>query len=740
MEYPSIYLDNTSSAAKRRNNHSYTPSKRVPVDVSTRFTPWDGTLPSSIQTYTAPDFSQIKHWLHKSSHRPILHNPFSELYEPPQVHEYPHKFPPPLPSNPTAGSYKTLYPPDAAFNPEIGTIVIPRHHKDTDFLLLISTTNNPTVPPTGPSSLLARFLVCYRILVSQIPALRGQLSHQSGFPDAQTILLPDSTPRTFPLFLLQLPQVSLDAIFTIFTILHSRFPTSWASKNIPLSTLHEIAQAVFILELQGTPTLLKIRTTLLPTLTRHANINTPPSNHPNIAKWLFIAKTFAIEPHFSSLWANLTVSTWRFTKDSIAVDRYLPQTSLSSSPSQEENYKHGNYYYISDLQPALTKALEISRTRFLHDILHHWSWFRSKYHLPPHQSATFSTILSATATIDTSALELKDQIFAYADKFLEYQRFLSLLSPGKELNPTVMNDIQTLKDDITACFEQVESRDVFGDKTIVGIESYLPVPTSPQQQEEEILETPLELDPISGLYPGIFTFQTSPDSNLIYYLHNPPPKRQTILFGKPATPMKVLILLAVIYLELCCTFLNISFATGFEARITFYSLIFSIVRSKPLLKEYITTFSRLQRINNQKSLENYELEKKSQIFNWMDSMDPNNSQERVELRPRGTDAKIGSSWRKYTPLEGYQEKETEENLFLMARRKVIIDQFRAERLRRWYKEGKDRYGRLPGDEGFGSDKPGTAGGDEEEERRGVWATRLNILEIGKGLQSTSKTY
>ncbi|KAK6495072.1 hypothetical protein TWF481_003099 [Arthrobotrys musiformis] len=682
MDAPSIY-DHPRYSYDRMNTKPRPPKTRITL--SKYFFPWDGTLPQTCITPN-PQYQRVKHWLHKSSRRPVIDNPFSQENEDktePPPPEYPYEYPPPFDTD-AAKNLKRVLPSTSTFHNDIGTIVIPRHHDSADFLLIISQTENDAAPPKGPSAIVARFLVCCRTVRYHIPSLRAQSAYGS-FVDGQRIPLPGGKDKVYPFFLFQLPQTCLTSLWIILTILHSRFPKAWERLDMPLSLLYNISKSIQVLEISDTQSVDLIKQKLLYTLTRHASQFTPPSNTPDISKWMTIAKTFSINTNFPSLYAHLIVSTCRFTPSSKTVDRYLPPTQTAGEGT---TFKYGNWYPLSLLPTSLRTSLTTDRVRFLHGMIHPWSWFRSKYHFPTQPSGTFSSILSTNTTFDASALDLRDKITKYADDTLKYQTHIATITPGTagELSARVISDITALKDDITTPFEEVESRDVSHNRTKVPASQYLtpqpPPPLHPPYQ------TPLEIDPISGLTPTIFLYQSGPNNSLIYWRNLPPvtnsiPKYTTILSLKISS-LLLLSLLLQFYIELASLLQTHRFAT-FETRVTVWVLILVYHLSTTTAP----TLERQQRINLQKELDEEELDETAHAYAWTDISTPGSH------KPKAMGVRVGYGWKKFTPAEDYPE-----NIYLAARKEAEVRRFKRERVERWKKEGRDRKGRLPGDEGF----------------------------------------
>ncbi|KAK6498218.1 hypothetical protein TWF506_004458 [Arthrobotrys conoides] len=674
------------------------------INMAKHFIPWDGSLPTTFLTSQPHvDTPKIKHWLHRSSKRSVIKNPFGPGYQdseqPPM--EFPHPYPQPLRHD--VSEFRRILPLSALFHNQLGTIVIPRHHNTSDLLLLVTHTDTATVPPKGPSSLLARFLVCSRTVLHYIPSIRGQASHQSTFHDGQRFYLPDGTNRIYPFFLFKLPQTDLTSLWLILTIIHQRFPTSWSNLDLPLPLLYNICKTLDILEISGTSTVHLIRQKLLYTLTRHAHLHHPPSDTPDIAMWLYIAKTFSISTNYSSLWAHLVLTTWRFTPSSHAVDRYTPDPPHPPST----NFKYGNWYWISHLPATLRQTLDQDRTTFLNTLLTPWSHFRSRYNLPYQSTATATTILNTTSsTIDFSAMDLKSHLLDYATDILTYHTNRSLVfnGPNKPLNPRILTDIITFQSTIQNCFSQVRSRDINNNPINVTDDQYLSTNTTPLYPP---FQTPPELDPSSSsLEPTIFMYQSGANNNLIYWRNEPPSTdllpKSMVLFSRKFQTQYICFFLTQIYIELFSLLNSRNFAT-LDLRITLWLLLGAYYLNRSTIKNFYALQKQSQKRREDEEL----LETKAINYNW--SMDDEFSVP-GSINPKGTPARIGHDWRKFTPWEGYPE-----NTLLAARQEFEIRKFKRERAERWRKEGRDKWGRLPADEGFGVPPPPREDGAEEAE-------------------------
>ncbi|KAF3278897.1 hypothetical protein TWF970_004442 [Orbilia oligospora] len=706
IDVPSIY-EATEQSRVRRQTVPIPPRTRI--NMARRFMPWDGSLPTrmlhSQEVFDEADHElpKVKHWLHKSSHRPVIKNPFGPGYQdseqPP--FEFPHPYPQALRHD--VSGFRRILPLSALFQTQLGTIVIPRHHNTADFLLIVTHTDTSTIPPTGPSALLARFLVCSRTVLHYIPSIRGQASHQSNFYDGQRLNLPDGTNRIYPFFLFKMPQTDLTSLWIILTIIHQRFPTAWSTLDLPLPLLFNICKTMDILEISGTSTVNLLRQKLLYTLNRHAELFHPQaSNTPDVAMWVYIAKTFSIPTNFSALWAHLIISTWRFTSSSHAVDRYTPPPPHHTST----NFKYGNWYWISHLPESLRAALQEDRTRFLNKMLTPWSNFRSIYHLPSQSAASAATILTLNSDIDGSALDLKDHILGYADQVLAYHNTRSLMMnhPNRPLNPRIMSDITRLKSTVQDCFSQIPTRDINNNLITISHQD-LELPGNFQAPLYPPLQTPPELDDLSSrLEPTIFTYQSGANYNLIYWRNSPPSSSllpgKTRLFGYTIPTIWIFGLLTQFYIELSSLFASLRFAS-LDLRSTLWLLLCVYY----LHRSTIMAYHAIRQRSAQRQRDDEVLESFAENYNW--SMDDSFSAP-GSVNPKGTPARIGPDWRRFTPLENFPD-----NTYLAVRKEMVVNQFRAERARRWAKEGRDRWGRLPTDEGFGVPPPGPGDGKEE---------------------------
>ncbi|KAK6334487.1 hypothetical protein TWF730_003702 [Orbilia blumenaviensis] len=723
----SIY-ESAHPSRDRKRLHPIPPKSRL--NLSNHFIPWDGTLPTQKISPNTP--FPPRHWLHLSPSHHNLKTPFSAGYQDPEPAplEFPHRHPRPLRPYDTSNIRYTI-PSSAAFASDLGTIVIPRHHNSTDLLLLISQSSTTTAPPQGTTALLARFLVCSRTVLHYIPAMRGQASHNPVFQDGQEITLPDNAgSRIFPFFLLQLPKVDLTSLWLILTILHHRYPIAWCDLDLPFETVYNLAKTLHILEMDETEGINIIKSRLCHTLSRHAEgFKIPADKTPNLGKWVFIAHTFGIEEGYSQLWANMVATTWRFTEGSIAVDRYTnPNSSRRNSSSTIPSIeKYGNYYWTDALSATLKTELITDRARLLTTIRNHWACFRSRYHLPGQQAGSFADILSATKPYDGSAMDLRDHILAYADNVSAVHQQMAAVS-GRGLNPNVMADVGRIKAEVEGCFDVVEGRDTAGNRIWIPREEYL----SPQhitgqtprgQGEGGELRTPPELDDLSPLHhQTMYVYQSG---ELVYWRNHPPPAIRIA----PATPYntifsRVRLSWSLVAFLVFCAYTEAMLyvageSTSVDSRVT-PLLLWGVYY---LTKVVVFSRERERRMREKEEAEERELERTAKAFKWVPPPTSSNGTgtgtDNAASCLKGTVARNGLDWTRYTPLEAVPE-----NLLHLARREAAVGKFREERARRWRREGRDRWGRLPGERGYGVvPLPPVlfnvhTAEEEEEERRG----------------------
>ncbi|KAK6347438.1 hypothetical protein TWF718_005279 [Orbilia javanica] len=691
MNHPSIY-DATQQSRIRASQTPRPPKTRI--NMANRFIPWDGTLPTTgVHTN---DTEKFKHWLHKSSKRVTVESPFNaenadDTEDLPL--EYPHAYPEPL--RHVVGDFRRVLPHNTAFQKELGNIVIPRHHNSADLLLMVSQTNNLVTPPKGPEALLARFLVCSRTVLYHIPALRGQASHQSSFHDGQTLALPDGITRVFPFFLFKLPQTDLTSLWIILTILHQRFPKAWETMDFPLDLLFNICKTLETLEITGTNTLHLIRERLLYTLNRHAVLQHPPANTPDIATWLAIARTFNIPTNFPALWSSLVITSWRFTPSSRAVDRYLPPPPHPAG----SNFKYGNWYWISNLPTDVREVLSQDRERFIGTLLHAWSHFRSSYHLPTQLPGDIETIMSATGDFDGSALDLKGKMLEYSNQVLEYHKHRTLVTyhGRRALDRQIMADVTSFQRSIRNYFSHIPARDVGGNLTTPTphLESPTPAPSlfPPFKTPPELTRTTFSTPPDPST-ATIFTYQSGRHNSQVYWRNTPAPSTLPLLSTNAkiltyTLPAAILLLLITIFSTDIYSLSKSQTLASLDTRFTLL-LLFFLPR---LTRATVSSLADLEAQADKQAFESNQVDVLAENNNW--SVDDRFSA-RGSLNPKATPARIGLAWKRFTPLEDYPE-----NIYLATRQEMEIKRFRAERAKRWQKEGRDKWGREPGAEGFG---------------------------------------
>ncbi|KAF3913575.1 hypothetical protein ABW20_dc0106584 [Dactylellina cionopaga] len=466
--------------------------EKSPVDVTNRFIPWDGTI---------PDNPSQKHWLFRSRDRPLIKSPFGENDNDtePDPPPFPYHYPQKVDNRPS--HFLKVYNPLDAYNDYCGTVVIPRRDDQADLTALISMTNNPIQPPMGVETLAARFLVCSRTMHTSIPDFKAQFDRQAGLAECQR-LGPHSA-DVYGVFLWKLPKVNITALWILLTIVHHRWPLHWTRMDIPIETLFELAKLINIVGIKPDSTAwIQIKQRLDYTLGRQRSEVGRPTDQ-NIGKWLYIAKTFKWEEDFAAIWANLIVSTWRFTIESEGVDRY--SGGRDGDPTPDVPFKW--WYTVDDLGEDMKQTLLNDRYIMVYDLRHLWARFRSKHRLPLQSKATIEEIMIAIGNWDASAQDLRDAIIKYANEITEQQKRLALIS-NHQLNPLVLADCNRLINDVNVLFNQVRSRDVEDNRVLVDQADYW----RPLAYDNPFIETPLELDPETGSKNTIFMFQSGPET------------------------------------------------------------------------------------------------------------------------------------------------------------------------------------------------------------------------------------
>ncbi|KAK6330362.1 hypothetical protein TWF696_003458 [Orbilia brochopaga] len=444
-----------------------------------------------------PPFANVgpRHWLFSSYDRTTILDPFGPDDEdtepdPPQV-------PSVVDNRPQR--FRDIYEPLDAHNGHFGTIVIPRRHTDADLLVLLTTVDaDAGLPPT----LVARFLVSSHIMREHVPSFSEQFDFTSGISEAQR--LGNRNNDIYAMFRWTLPPVDLDAAWIVMTILHGRWPLGWDILDLPYYTLFNIAQ--FVDNGRITPNSKAwqmIRKRLEYTLARHRmEIGRP--THPCVGQWLYIAKVFQWQEDFASLWANLIVSTWRFSMRSVQVDRYSEGFSEDPRPTAPGRW----WYSVSDLGSDLMRRLRNDRQSLIMKLTELWAAFQRRYRA----STSSSETIAASANYAGSPQDLRKIIIDYAHMIEKKLQKEALLANRQVDAPTHAGCAKLIRD-VNAVFSYVEGMDVFGRPVNVSESTYW----RPLRYQNQFIETPVELDPGHGSYKTLYTFQSGANDTLVYW-------------------------------------------------------------------------------------------------------------------------------------------------------------------------------------------------------------------------------
>ncbi|KAF3908804.1 hypothetical protein ABW21_db0208341 [Orbilia brochopaga] len=447
-------------------------------------------------TSAIPDYALggPRHWLHSRQDRATILYPFGDDNE--DTEQDPKLAPSVIDNRP--GRFRHIYEPEDAHNDQIGTIVIPRHHNNADLLVLLATVN----PEHGSHpALMARFLVSSHAMKEHIPSFNEQFTYLAGLTEAQR--LGNRASDIYATVRWTLPPVDLDAAWIVLTIVHGRWPLAWDILDIPHTTLFNIARFVDAARITpNSETWRMIRSRLEYTLARQRKEISRPT-HPCVGQWVYIAKIFHWQDDFTSLWANLVVSTYRYSMASVQVDRYSEGFGGDPRPTASGRW----WYTINDLGPDLKRQLRDHRQALIIKLTELWFAFQRTYRTPPPPER-----ITESTTYAGSPQDLRRIIIDYS-RLVEKKLQKEALLANRQIDARTAAGCAKLVKDVNAVFANVQSIDVYGSTVNIPESKYW----RQVRYEHQDIETPVELDPVHGSYKSIHTFQSGAGNSLIYW-------------------------------------------------------------------------------------------------------------------------------------------------------------------------------------------------------------------------------
>ncbi|EPS41789.1 hypothetical protein H072_4251 [Dactylellina haptotyla CBS 200.50] len=651
---------------------------KKPIDISKRPIPWDGSIPDAVGN----PFHRF--WLSPNPNRPVLKDPSVENprdieQSPP---DYAYRFPRPIDNN--VNSFSNVYNPEALYSTWCGTVVVSYSAHQADLLVLVSTTTNDAIPTTGDETLAGRFLVCFRTMYLNIPFFRKQYDHHGRLSDCQQ--LGNSETDVVAVFLWKLPRADMTALWVILTIIHSRWPTEWINMDIPIDTLFEIARLVDMFGI--TPDTggawAQIRQRLEYTLGRQRMEVGRPQDR-NVGKWLYIAHVFKWEEEFAVIWANLVVGTWKFEKDSRAVERYSQGFGGDPMPEVQQKWWFG----VGDLGEDMKHHLMNDRFIVLYDLRHLWATFRQHDRMPTQRRATFEDIMVAAGKYKASCQDLREEIIAYAKEIMAQQQRVVFLT-NRPLDPAihaaVLADCQKLIRDVDAIFNRINSRDAHDNRVVVNYEEYW----LPLEYIDPQIETPIELDPELGSKKTIFIFQSGWQDTMVYW-RNQDPSNNPIATPNKRLAQLLFSFMVLLRFEYAVWYYLVQVDTAWEVRLTFWTILLFWWFAGDLAGRKIANVGRQIKTGIQKRKRDADAYKMLKVAKWLERVQVTDAAG-VDLKPLPP-----SFYRDMETLQ-HERKQREltpskylpEDLYQATRMEIEIRNFKRERQRRLDREDRER--------------------------------------------------
>ncbi|KAF3903717.1 hypothetical protein AA313_de0209483 [Arthrobotrys entomopaga] len=645
--------------------------------MSDRMVQWDGTIPDAEKAYN------YTHWLFPNRFRPRVNNPdrrWDNDIEPdgePYSHTYP------LPVLQKKSDFRKTYGPNELHTNLYGTTVVPRYEREADLVVLVTTTDNDVLPPSGTARLAARFLVCSRKTRYMIPFFQDQFAHEGRLSDCQRLLqqIPGQADEEIDvkgIFLWKLPKANMTALWIILTIIHNRWPEEWTKMDIPIDILFEMARLMKILGItkRSSNAWELIRGRLEYTLPRQRmEVGRPQDS--NVAKWLFIARTFKFNEDFTAIWANLVVSTYKFEMESMAVDRYSGGAGGDPRPEMTYNW----WYTVDDLGEDMKKSLRDDRYIILYDLRMLWAGFRSRYRLPTQQIGTIDQIMAAVEKYESSCQDLREDIIKYANEIIEQQKRISILS-NQELNPMVLADCNELIRKVNAIFNQINSRDIEDKRVVVATEDYW----RPLAYNDPHIETPTELDPFFGCKKTIFIFQSGWNDLMIYW-RNSGPRDEAV---RSFTKTRMIAAFIILWMECSLLYWGIPESAKWEPRISVYTLMVVWWLSDGTFTDIAAKAARRVRLSYNKRAKRIEAHNRWRISKWQQDIGIADATS-IDLRPPTPDdyRDLKKATEEAERLQLTPSENIPENLYLETRLRLELMKFRRERNKRQNRQRRE---------------------------------------------------
>ncbi|EWC46677.1 hypothetical protein DRE_04164 [Drechslerella stenobrocha 248] len=324
------------------------------------------------------------------------------------------------------GRFHIIYGPHEAYNSQCGTIVIPRRQEDADLVVAIATSSSNTTEanPQDPS-VVARFLVCSQTMRHCIPSFNHQFESLPGLNEAQR--LGPAAEDLYNVIPWVMREVDVTAAWIVLISLHGRWPIAWKTLDIPLETLFNIARFVALAKIYPESRSWSIiRGRLDRTLRRQRGEFGRPT-HPCVGQWLYIAHIFKLEEDFAALWANLAVTTWRFTPQSSKVNRYSGGFDGDPLPAHYQGW----WYNVGQLRSRLKLNLMDDCHKLILRLGSIWAQFERAHQPPIQDYGALFELMRAPLDFRGSAQDLREAIDEYATSIAVKLRQAAVVSDQK---------------------------------------------------------------------------------------------------------------------------------------------------------------------------------------------------------------------------------------------------------------------------------------------------------------------